>query len=231
MASSYIFIEKLDLDYVIKYLGHSSEYDSNIRRTAIAQVDDCIIAELVTARLQSELGISEECPDGYIKFETKLDTELSQEDYCHCIDLVEDNNSWAAEYKSRAQVLSQSFHKLLSKNIQHNASIENRPIFSKDFTSLCWNEIKFAFNKKQALCIECLFREWDKGGFHLSEKTIGEMVDSRDDNFKLSKVFRAPNKDAIGYTPHPAWKTIIVSAGKGIFKLSPPLPKSSENPS
>jgi hypothetical protein len=80
---------------------------------------------------------------------------------------------------------------------------------SEDFTSVLWYGRNFEFNKTQAAVIQLLWGEWAKGGLALSEKTIGENIGSTNDRFRLAHVFRK----------HPAWKSMILSAGKGKFRL------------
>lgn len=99
---------------------------------------------------------------------------------------------------------------------------------SADFTSVIWYGTMYTFTKMQAACVRVLWAEWEKGGLTLSEKTIGEAVESDNDRFRLLHVFRTKSRNTGKRTKkgqaamHPAWRTMIVPAGKGIFKLAPP---------
>jgi hypothetical protein len=77
-----------------------------------------------------------------------------------------------------------------------------------------------------------LWAEWEKGDFTLSEKTIGEKIISANDNYRLRHTFRvvATAKKGRGkVTMHPAWGTMIVAGGKGLFRLaSVPNPKKKK---
>ncbi len=97
---------------------------------------------------------------------------------------------------------------------------------SEDFTSVNWFGRKYQFAKgQQVQAIKALWCEWEKGGHSLSEKTIGEKVESTSDSFRLTHVFR--NRSGKGM--HPAWGTMIVSAQKGTYKLNPPGDQESRN--
>ena len=85
---------------------------------------------------------------------------------------------------------------------------------SGDFTSVIWYGKKYSFTKTQAECIKYLWEEWEKGGLSLSEKTIGELIDSASDNYRLMHTFNRGK--------HPAWGSMITSVGKGIFALRKP---------
>jgi hypothetical protein len=89
---------------------------------------------------------------------------------------------------------------------------------SEDFLSVVWYGKEYTFNKTQALCVSLL---WENG--RLSEKTIGERIGSVNQNYRLIHTFRNKSKS------HPAWDKIIVSDGKGIFKLSENKIKSQKN--
>jgi len=80
---------------------------------------------------------------------------------------------------------------------------------SEDFTSFTWNGKDFQFNKTQAACV----KELAKGS--LSEKTIGERIGTTSDRYRLAHTFRSKTKGV-----HPAWGTLIVACGKGIFQLA-----------
>ncbi len=84
---------------------------------------------------------------------------------------------------------------------------------SVDFTSVCWEGKEYQFKKTQARCVGLL---WDN--LTLSEKTIGEKIESDADHFRLQHVFRSTR----GKGMHPAWGKMIVRRGKGIFGLNRP---------
>ncbi len=88
---------------------------------------------------------------------------------------------------------------------------------SADFTSINWFGRRYEFNKTQAKCIELLWAEWEKGGLGLSEKTIRGEIGSENDNYRLVHTFRIKSGGQ-----HPAWGTMIRTAGQGIFRLCAP---------
>ena len=88
---------------------------------------------------------------------------------------------------------------------------------SEDFTSVVWFGEQYQFNKGlQAASVKCLWKAWKNGTPSLSQETIGERSGSAASNFRLAHVFRNLGKT------HPAWGKMIVSAGKGMFKLAEP---------
>lgn len=108
------------------------------------------------------------------------------------------------------------------------ANAPNYASASEDFTSVLWFGERFRFSTgHQRLAVKLLMEAWDKGGHTLSQATIGERIDSSNDRFQLSKVFRIRRKGK-GYDYHPAWGTMIQKAGKGIFRLV--APESHKNP-
>jgi hypothetical protein len=94
---------------------------------------------------------------------------------------------------------------------------------SVDFTSVVWFGTPYSFAKGlQAQSVRVLWEAWENGTPSLSEKTIGEEAGSASDNFRLEHVFKPVKKRTRKREPHPAWGTMIKSAGKGLFTLSPP---------
>jgi hypothetical protein len=83
---------------------------------------------------------------------------------------------------------------------------------SEDFSSVNWFGSQYTFNPTQARCVASLWREWDKGGLALNQRTIGEEVGSTSDSYRLVHTFR----------DHPAWGVMIVQVGEGLFKLARP---------
>lgn len=83
---------------------------------------------------------------------------------------------------------------------------------AEDFTSVTWFGQYYQFNKTQAEVVSHLWREYERGGFTMSEKTIAEKIDSAASNYRLAITFR----------DHLAWGTMIRQAGRGIYKLAPP---------
>ncbi len=82
-----------------------------------------------------------------------------------------------------------------------------------DFTEVLWNGKKYKFNKpQQALSVEYLWKNK-----RAREKSIGEAIGSEADNFRLIHTFRQHGKKT---KMHPAWETMIVPDGKGIFALA-----------
>ena len=88
--------------------------------------------------------------------------------------------------------------------------------------SVTWEGKSYLFAKgQQANAVAELWKAWEDGTPTLSEKTIAELIGAEDVHFKLSKVFRkrVRVKKLMKYAPHPAWKTVITTAGKGVFRL------------
>jgi hypothetical protein len=101
------------------------------------------------------------------------------------------------------------------------ASPDGEARHSEDFTSVNWFGTHYTFAKgHQAESVKRLWLAWDANTPDLSEQTIRERIGSSATKFQLSKVFRMKTKK--GYRKHPAWDTMIVSAGKGVFRLNPP---------
>jgi hypothetical protein len=96
-----------------------------------------------------------------------------------------------------------------------------RPAHSADFTSVDWFGAEYRFAKGlQAESVRALWEAWENGTPSLSEKTIAEKSGSANDRFRLEHVFKPANKKTGKREPHAAWGAMIVSAGKGLFKLA-----------
>lgn len=102
------------------------------------------------------------------------------------------------------------------------------PSHSADFTSVNWFGEKYTFAKgNQANTVKLLWHEWESGRGCLGQEAIGKKVGFEGLGFRLSHVFRtrtAQNK----LMPHPAWGTMIVPMGKGVYGLC--APTGSTNP-
>jgi hypothetical protein len=82
-----------------------------------------------------------------------------------------------------------------------------------DFTEVRWNGRRYKFDKQQqALSVGYL---WNNK--RAREKSIGEAIGSEADNFRLIHIFRQSGKKA---KMHPAWGTMIIADGKGIYALA-----------
>ena len=104
----------------------------------------------------------------------------------------------------------------------------SQPTHSADFTSVDWFGVKYEFAKGlQAECVRVLWKAWENRTPSLSEKTIGEEAGSSSDRFRLDHVFKPANKKTRKREAHPAWGTMIVRAGKGVFRLAA---RDSESP-
>jgi len=101
---------------------------------------------------------------------------------------------------------------------------------SKDFTSVVWYGTRYRFNKTQARCVRILWQGWETDCPSVSQETLGEAIGSSSSQFRLRDIFRATSrKGKTGSTRriqrHAAWGTMIVSDGKGIFRLASPSRK------
>ncbi len=82
-----------------------------------------------------------------------------------------------------------------------------------DFTEVVWNGKQYKFNKpQQALSVGYLWKNK-----RAREKSIGEAIGSEAENFRLIHIFRQQGKKT---KMHPAWGTMIVPDGKGIYALA-----------
>jgi hypothetical protein len=94
---------------------------------------------------------------------------------------------------------------------------------SDDFTSVVWYGTAYYFKQgMQADSVKALWKQWEKSpGLGLHAGTILQTLDSsiERDRFRMPLVFR----------DHPAWGSMIVTAGKGIYRLAEPpqRPKQS----
>ncbi len=106
------------------------------------------------------------------------------------------------ELNSKKDLLKKKQSTIRDKNRWHN----------EDFTTVIWYGTEYQFNKTQARCIKYL---WENNS--ASENSIGEILDSAACNsYRLRDTFRSKT----GY--HCAWGKMIISAGKGCFKLNKP---------
>jgi hypothetical protein len=84
---------------------------------------------------------------------------------------------------------------------------------NEDYTEVCWNGQKYKFDKlQQASAVEYLWRNR-----RAREKSIGEAIGSSADNFRLIHIFRQKGKKT---GMHPAWGTMIIQDGRGVFALA-----------
>ncbi len=96
------------------------------------------------------------------------------------------------------------------------------PTHSDDFTSVNWFGTRYYFTKgNQAETVKVLWEAWESGGHSLSQETIRARIESNDDRFRLSHVFRMKKKDG-GYEQHPAWGSMIQEVTKGSYHLVSP---------
>jgi hypothetical protein len=106
-----------------------------------------------------------------------------------------------------------------------NLSNELKPSHSADFTFVNWFGSEYRFTPgQQAEAIKHLWGEFEKGGLGLAERTIGELIGSNSDDYRLTHTFRSKSKangsKQSAITPHPAWGTMIQKAGPGIYRLA-----------
>ncbi len=84
---------------------------------------------------------------------------------------------------------------------------------NEDFTEVLWNGKQYKFDKpQQTLSVKYLWE--NKRG---REKSIGEAIGSEADNFRLIHIFRQRSTKS---KMHPAWGTMIIPDGKGIYALA-----------
>lgn len=90
---------------------------------------------------------------------------------------------------------------------------------SEDFRTAVWYGEKFKFSARQALAIEALWCEWEKGDLGLSQDALADIVKSASNRFQLRNLFRVSGSSN---EMHPAWGRMIHPDGKGLFKLARP---------
>jgi hypothetical protein len=99
---------------------------------------------------------------------------------------------------------------------------ERLPTHSEDFTSVNWYGTDYRFTKGlQAESVRALWEAWENKTPTLSQETIGKRAGSSASSFQLAKVFRRKKKRG-GYSPHPAWGTMIQPGAKGTYQLIRP---------
>jgi len=82
---------------------------------------------------------------------------------------------------------------------------------SADFRAYCWQGERFEFSKMQAAAVKVLWTAaQSKGPPELHQNYIIKQIDSGND--RLRDVFKKGK--------HPAWGTLIVKAGKGLYRLA-----------
>jgi hypothetical protein len=83
---------------------------------------------------------------------------------------------------------------------------------SPDFRSVHWRGTDYTFATVQAECVKVMWEAWEAGTPAMAQATILTRADS--DSERLSDVFSKGK--------HPAWGTMIVKSGKGMFGLAKP---------
>lgn len=93
-------------------------------------------------------------------------------------------------------------------------------VHTDDFGSVNWRGTPYTFTDNQRIAVRVLWEHWEKG-LAASVTAIGKEIDHAiygDDSnarLRLSAVFRTKRR------PHPAWGTMIVEAGQGLYRLVP----------
>lgn len=112
---------------------------------------------------------------------------------------------------------------LLDSNNKHEYT------HSADFTDVNWFGTQYHFDDgQQAKAVGALWSEFEKGELGLSEKTIGEIIGSESDNFRLMLVFRSRAKckskreKQAKFSMHPAWGKMIQKVSAGCYRLIKP---------
>lgn len=108
-----------------------------------------------------------------------------------------------------------------------SAGSTNEPSHSADFTFVDWFGVQYQFTPgHQAEAVKRLWCEFENGGKGLSEKTIGELIGSASNSYRLAHTFRgaqgSPSKKKAHSACHPAFGKMIQSAGRGIYRLVKP---------
>lgn len=123
----------------------------------------------------------------------------------------EDSSAWKAAIEAARVAVGGS----------GGATATETPTHAPDFTSVDWFGTRYTFTKgNQAQAVKALWEAWKQGGHGLSGETICSAVGSSAGRFELAKVFRSRGNGRVA--PHPAWGTMIVSFGKGCYRLHRP---------
>jgi hypothetical protein len=129
--------------------------------------------------------------------------------------------NWRKESSSKISKLLKKYILKITRSGKEKATqkIKGENWHNKDFTEVVWDGQKYTFNKTQSLVVSYL---WDNQ--RASEKTIGEQLESQNENYRLRHTFREKKKGKIKI--HLAWGKMIVPDGKGIYALN----KKTKNP-
>lgn len=82
-----------------------------------------------------------------------------------------------------------------------------------DFRTVTWYGTEYHFSVNQAACMKVLVDNWKNGNAAISGASVFESTESQSQF--LSQVFKN----------HDAWKRMIISSDKGMYKLSPDPPQ------
>jgi hypothetical protein len=96
--------------------------------------------------------------------------------------------------------------------VESSAIVTRTARHSADFSSVHWYGQDYVFKGLRAKCVGVLWQAWEHGTPVLHQSTILENAGSAREDQRLALVFK----------DHPAWGTMIVSAGRGLFRLQPP---------
>jgi hypothetical protein len=81
-----------------------------------------------------------------------------------------------------------------------------------DFKSVKWGDATYTFTAMQAACVKVLWEHWERQTPRVGEQTILEAAGSAGSRLR----------DVFDKGKHSAWGTMIVSDGKGAFRLADP---------
>ncbi|HXC53132.1 MAG TPA: hypothetical protein VN634_19750 [Candidatus Limnocylindrales bacterium] len=88
-----------------------------------------------------------------------------------------------------------------------------------DFRRVRWFGTTYTFSPNQARAVEVLWSHWEQGGLGLTQKVLGDLIDSRSDRFRMRDLFRLSGKTG---EMHPAWNTMIHEVDRGMYALGRP---------
>lgn len=131
----------------------------------------------------------------------------------YCLNLPDQSSGRYAVISDAVRCSQYAFDAIASaksESIQADTESIFRP--SSDFRSLNWGDRIFTFTTTQSACVNVMYRDYENKTPTLSETSILDAAGSASSRLR----------DVFGKGKHPAWGTLIVQSGKGIFRLAEP---------
>lgn len=91
---------------------------------------------------------------------------------------------------------------------------------------LDWQGTRYIFSPKQAAVVRQLLDAWKRGRPEVPQSTLLRRADS--ESRFLFELFKRTGTRNRPRQQHPAWKTLIVTVGRGLYRLAVPLPSERD---